>query len=132
ALAILDATEGRLDKARTEYQRAIELDPSNANAHLDYGTVLPLKQALAETLEAVQLDPDNASAQNNLVAFYLDLGQYAQALPHAEALLRLDPRSVDSAFVLALNYALLHRNEDAAKVFDGAQPDTPLGKALVA
>jgi TolB-like protein len=131
-LANLDSTEVELAKARAEYKRAIKLDPSNAGAHLDYGTVLPLKQALAETLEAVQLDPDDASAQNNLASFYLDLGQYVKALPHTEALLRLDPHSADSALVLALNYTLLHRNEDAAKAFDGVQPNTQLGKALVA
>jgi tetratricopeptide (TPR) repeat protein len=80
----------------------------------------------------VQLDPDNATAQNNLVVFYLDLGQYAQALPHAEALLRRNPHIPDNAFGLAFNYTLLHRNEDAAKAFDLAQPDTPLGKVLIA
>jgi serine/threonine-protein kinase len=132
ALASLDATEGELAKAQAEYKRAIELDPSNAIAHLDYGAVLPLRQGLAETLEAAQLDPDNAIAQNNLAVLYLDVGQYVQALQPAQALLRLDPHNVDSAFGLALNYALLHRNEDAAKAFDRVQPDTQLGKALVA
>ncbi|MGH8118689.1 MAG: hypothetical protein ACREPY_16940 [Rhodanobacteraceae bacterium] len=34
--------------------------------------------------------------------------------------------------MLALSYSLLHRDEDAVKAFDLAQPDTPLAKALVA
>jgi len=132
ALATADVAEGKLAKAKAGYQRAIELDPSNATAHLNYAFMLPMQQALAETLEAVQLDPGNAAAQNNLVVGYCDLGEYAQALPHIQALLRLDPHSADSALTLALTYALLHRNAEAVKAFDLVQPETPLGKALVA
>jgi tetratricopeptide (TPR) repeat protein len=99
---------------------------------MDYGLVLPLKQALAQELEAVQLDPRNATAQNNLANAYLDLGKYAPALPHLLALMKLAPHSADTVMVLALNYSLLHRDEDAVRAFDLAQPDTPLAKALVA
>jgi len=132
ALAITDVTEGKRAEARAGYQRAIELDPSNATAHLNYAVMLPMQQALAETLEAVQLDPGNATAQNDLAVGYLDLGEYAQALPHIQALLRLDPHSADSALTLALTHALLHRNAEAVQAFDLVQPETPLGKALVA
>jgi TolB-like protein/Tfp pilus assembly protein PilF len=131
-LAITDVTEGKRAEAKAGYQRALELDPSNALAHVAYGTMLPMQQGLAQTLEAVQLDPDYASAQNDLAAIYLDLGEYAQAVPPAQALLRLDPHSADSALGLALTYALLHRYAEAVKVFDLAQPETPLAKALIA
>ena len=131
-LANVDATEGDFTKAKSEYQRAIGLDPSSANAHLDYGTVLPLKEGQTEVLKAVQLDPDNITAQNNLAQNYLDLGQYAQALPHIQAVSRLDPHSPDNAFTLAQVYGLLHRNKDAVKAFDLVTPDTELGKAIVA
>jgi len=132
ALAIADAAEGKLAKAKASFRHAIELDPSNANAHLDYALMLPMQQQLAETLEAVQLDPGNATAQGNLTNDYLDLGAYAQAVPPAQATLRLDPHSADSALGLALNYALLHRDAEAVKAFDLAQPETPLAKALIA
>ena len=132
ALAVADRAEGKRAEARAGFQRAIELDPSNATAHLNYANVLPMQQYLAQTLEAVQLDPGNAPAQNDLAVASLDLGEYAQALPPLQALLRLDPHSVDSAFLLALTYALLHRNAEAVKAFDLAQPETPLAEALVA
>jgi len=132
ALASADLSEGRNAEARKGFQRAIALDPSNATAHLDYAILLPPKQALAQTLEAAQLDPDLATVQNNLATNYLDLGDYAQALAPSLALVRLSPHSVGSAFGLAQVYALLHRNQDAAKAFDLVQPDTPLGKQLVA
>jgi TolB-like protein/cytochrome c-type biogenesis protein CcmH/NrfG len=127
-----DATEGRNAEAKTYYQRALALDPSNVNAHLYYATMLPLQQAGAQTLEAVQLDPDSAAAQNDLVTGELDLGEYAQALAPAQALMRLDPTSADSAMNLVLVYSLLHRDDDAVKAFDLSQPKTELATALVA
>jgi Tfp pilus assembly protein PilF len=131
-IAVADQAEGKRAEARAGFQRAIELDPSNAIAHSDYANMLPMQQALAETLEAAQLDPANATAQNNLVVYSLDLGEYAQALPPAQTLLRLDPHSADSALTLAEIDALLHRDAEAVKAFDLAQPETPLAKALIA
>jgi TolB-like protein/cytochrome c-type biogenesis protein CcmH/NrfG len=132
ALANVDATEGHNAEAISGYERVLVLDPSNAIAHLDYALMLPPEPSLVQSREAARLDPENATAQNNLVLAYLDLGQYRNAIPAAQALMRLSPQSVDSAFALAGNYALLHRNEDAVKAFDLVKPDTLLGKQLVA
>ncbi|HEX6613180.1 MAG TPA: tetratricopeptide repeat protein [Rhodanobacteraceae bacterium] len=131
-LAIVDMATGKRVEAKAQYERALAIDPSNAIAHLDYALVLPMQQEVAQTLEAVQLDPDNATAQNNLATGELDLGEYAQALTPARALVRLDPTSAESAMGLALVYSLLHRDADAVKAFDLVQPNTELGKALVA
>ena len=130
--ANIDATEGHNAKARAGYERALQIDPSNTTAHMDYAMLLPPEQSLRQTLEAVRLDPEHATAQNNLALAYLDLGEYQNALPASLALMRLVPESPDSAFGLAMNYALLRRNEDAVKAFDLATPTTPLARQLVA
>jgi TolB-like protein/cytochrome c-type biogenesis protein CcmH/NrfG len=127
-----DSSEGKIAQATAKYERALEIDPSDAVAHLDYGTVLPLQQALAQTLEAAQLDPQNAAAQNDLSTFYLDLGEYQQALASGLALVKLSPNSADAVLNLALIYSLLHRKQDAVNAFDLAQPDTDIGKTLIA
>ena len=132
ALVALGSADASNAEAKSYFERALAIDPSNANAHLDYATVLPLQQDLAQEQEAVQLDPDSASAQGNLAVMELDLGKYAQALAPVQALMRLDPTSADSALGLAEIYALLHRDADAVKAFDLAQPKTDLAKALVA
>jgi len=131
-LANADATDRQIAKAKVAYERALEIDPSNAGAHMDYALALPLEQNLAQTQEAVMLDPDSATAQGNLADTYLDLGQYAQALPPADTLMKLAPDSPDSAFTLALVYRLLHQNEAAMRAFDLAQPSAPQDKQLVA
>ncbi|HWG67605.1 MAG TPA: tetratricopeptide repeat protein, partial [Rhodanobacteraceae bacterium] len=132
ALANADLFEGRNTDARKGFQRAIELDPSNAAAHLDYGLLLPPKEARAETLESARLDPDNAATQNNLATQYMDLGEYQNALAPGLALVKLAPHSVSAAFGLAQNYALLHRDRDAVEAFDLVYPETALGKQLAA
>ncbi|HXE76712.1 MAG TPA: tetratricopeptide repeat protein [Rhodanobacter sp.] len=132
ALANADSSEGHKVKAIAGYERALRIDPSNATAHLDYAVMLPLKQALAENLKAVQLDPQNATAQNNLANQYLNLGEYPQALPASQAALRLAPHSADTAFNLAMNYALLHRDQDAVHAFELIQPATLLDQQLAA
>ncbi|HEX5354191.1 MAG TPA: tetratricopeptide repeat protein [Rhodanobacteraceae bacterium] len=132
ALGNAEAAQRNDAKARTEYERALAIDPSNAGAHSDYGNMLPYKQGLAQYLKAVQLDPANVNAQNNVALIYMDLGKYRQELAYSKALVRLAPRSVAAALGLAQNYALLHQNEDAVKAFDKVQPDTGLGKAMVA
>jgi len=132
ALANADSSEGHKVKAIAGYERALRIDPSSATAHLDYAVMLPLKQALAENLKAVQLDPQNATAQNNLANQYLNLGEYPQALPASQAALRLAPHSADTAFNLAMNYALLHRDQDAVHAFELIQPATLLDQQLAA
>ncbi len=132
ALAAADLLEGRNAEALQDFRRGIELDPSNAAAHLDYALLLPPKAALAEQLKAVRLDPDNATAQNNLAASYMNLGEYQKALAPSLAQAKLAPHSISAAFGLAVNYALLHRDRDAAEAFDLVHPDTALGKQLVA
>ncbi|MGH8403552.1 MAG: hypothetical protein ACRESO_09150, partial [Gammaproteobacteria bacterium] len=133
----LGAADGSADppdfaKARTEYRKALSLDPSNAAAHSDYGNALPLKPALAQAQEATLLDPANAAAWSNLALYAQDLGDWAQEITAIEVLLRLDPTDVDSAFGLAYAYQQLHRYDKMVAAFDRVQPATVVDKEQVA
>ncbi|TAN08300.1 MAG: hypothetical protein EPN36_00385 [Rhodanobacteraceae bacterium] len=118
-------------KAKAEFQKALALDPSNAGAHLDYGLVLPLKQNVAEQQEATQLDPDNASAWNNLATDDQDLGDWAQVVTATQALVRLDPASVDGAFYLAYAYQQLHQYAKMVAAFDLVKPGNAVDQEQV-
>ncbi|MCE5232769.1 MAG: hypothetical protein ABFC67_08575 [Mizugakiibacter sp.] len=118
-------------KARDDLRKALALDPSNADAHFDYGTLLPLKQAMAEDQEATQLDPDNATAWNNLAVDNLDLGNWAQMVTAAQAMIRLDPADVDGAFGLAYAYQQLHQYDKMVAAFDLVKPATSVDQEQV-
>ncbi|MGB9429133.1 MAG: hypothetical protein WCC11_04550 [Gammaproteobacteria bacterium] len=131
ALGLLDIFENHSAQAKAEFDQALFIDPSDAAAHVDYGLILPLKQALAHDQTAVLLDPGNDAAQNNLAADYLDLELYEQALPPMLAVIRISPDQIDSAFILAFIYRTLQRNQDMVNAFDLVKPSTPLDKQLV-
>ncbi len=132
AMGNVDSIDLKPERARAEFRQALALDPSNEAAHLDYGTVLPLKQAVAQEQEATLLDPNNVGAWNNLATYVQDLGDYAQETTAAEALLRLDPTGVDSAFGLAFAYQQLRQLPMAVKAFDRVQPANAPDRAQVA
>jgi TolB-like protein len=120
-----------LAKAKAELQKVLALDPSNVSAHIDYGNLLPLKQAVAQTQEATRLDPDNAVAWNNLATLDQDLGDWAQSVTAAQALVRLDPASVDGAFYLAYAYQQLHQYDPMVAAFDLVKAATPVDREQV-
>ncbi|MGH8233916.1 MAG: tetratricopeptide repeat protein [Rhodanobacteraceae bacterium] len=134
ALGSADASTDPPDiaKAKAEFQKALALDPSNAGAHLAYGNVLPLKLGLAQAQEATMLDPADAVAWNNLAVDAQDLGDWVQMITAAEALLRLNPTDVDSAFQLAYAYQQLHQSDKMLAAFDLVKPATAVDKQQVA
>ncbi|WHZ19573.1 MAG: Adenylate cyclase [Rhodanobacteraceae bacterium] len=131
ALGLADANDNRIAEAKTEFERALAIDPSNAGAHMNFGLVLPLKQALVQEQEAARLDPDDTLAQNNLAVLYQDLGDWPQMVAALQALNKLSPHEIDAAFGFALAYTQMKRGEDAVKAFDLVQPATALDKQLV-
>lgn len=126
-----DNADGHITEARAEYEHAIRLDPNNARAHLDYGTVLPLEQDLVQTREAARLDPDSASTQNNLATIHQEMGDWQGMVQAGEALRRLSPHGTDAAFYLAFAYHRLQRGEDAVKAFDPARATNPTDRQLL-
>jgi len=133
-LGILDSDTNPPDmaKAKQEYQKALALDPSNVAGHLNYGLILPLKQQLAETQEATLLDPDNAVAWNNLATTAQDLGDWAGMIKAAQAMIRLNPQGVDSAFYLAYAYQQLRQDAKMVAAFDLVKPANAVDQQQVA
>ncbi|MEO5589383.1 MAG: protein kinase [Gemmatimonadaceae bacterium] len=103
-------------------KRAIELDPSSADAHASIGfTKLnwdwDWKGAARELRRAIQLNPNHETAHRWLSAFLAGIGKDDEAMPIALRAADLDPISVLPLMNLGIIHFLAGRNEDATREF---------------
>lgn len=83
---------GNIQEALGEYQRAVELDPDNAEAQNALGLVLHLSfrrpaEAIEHYQKALEVRPTFSEARTNLGNVYLDQGQYDAAIKIYEQVL---------------------------------------------
>jgi len=134
---------GRSGDAKTQYQKAIALDPKMGPAYLNLGLTL-LQSSPAEAVEPLQhaadLLPDRARPKFLLATALERTGKLNDAIAQYQAAEKLDGKDFDTHISLAL--ALLHANRpaDALPEFRSAlalQPDSAeahlgLGQCLIA
>jgi len=81
--------------AEIEFQRAIELNPNNANIHLIYSSFLDMmgrpEEARAEIERALELDPLNFFAQGVYGLHLFNLRQHDEAIAYFRNTLRTEP-----------------------------------------
>lgn len=105
-LAVIYERRDELDKAQQYLEEAIRLDPNMEQAHVKLGTYAFNRDESGEALEhfnkAVELDPDDPVARRYLALLYAEvLGQTNEAIPHLEALTRIEPNVPQHWFSLA-------------------------------
>ncbi|HYU27262.1 MAG TPA: tetratricopeptide repeat protein [Thermoanaerobaculia bacterium] len=102
-------------EARAAYQRAIELDPDHADAHVNLGRMLHEEGAPAAAEQhyrrALDADPEHPTAAFNLGVALEDLGRIREALEAYERAVVLDPENCDVHYNLA---GILERRGDKA------------------
>ncbi|MBV8170700.1 MAG: winged helix-turn-helix domain-containing protein [Candidatus Eremiobacteraeota bacterium] len=122
---IFDQVHKDVKAARAEYERAIELNPSNAVAHLWYGVLLYREDQVAaghDQLEAAeQLDP-TAPAVSRWLAMddYLNR-RYERAIALYRQTLDLSPSDDEAAVMLGLAYEGMHDYPAALRSFKRAE-----------
>ncbi len=86
-------------KALQDFNRAIEIDPTRANAYVGRGNTLSTlgryKEALKDYDIAIEIDPKVANAYVNRGSAYSHLTQYEKAIADYEKGLELDPEIDD-------------------------------------
>jgi TolB-like protein/Tfp pilus assembly protein PilF len=95
--------------AEKEFRRALEINPSLADAHAHYGWYLHLfgrnDEALAEGKKAEEVAPLSAIHAALMGWMYGEVGQPDKAIEEARKALDLDPNSPDGLYVLSSVYA---------------------------
>ena len=99
------------------YQKALELEQSNASTFLGQGVALGklerYEEALASFEKAIDLDPESVDAWKNRGAALGSLERYEEALESLQKALGLDPESVDAWVLRGGSLYKLGRYEDA-------------------
>lgn len=126
--------------AEHEHRRALELNPSDANAHFFYSNSYLSAfgrhdEAIAEMKAAVELDPLSLPTQSFLGRTYLWARRYDEALAQFQTVNRLDPNFAINHERLAHLYTYTGKFGDAideetkARMLAGEDPKAALAKA---
>jgi arylsulfatase A-like enzyme/Tfp pilus assembly protein PilF len=98
------AQSGRTKEAIATFERALSIDPSNAAAKANLGTVYLMvrdyRRGRALMEEALALDPDVSRAHNALGVIAAETGHAAEAIAHWKRAVELNPREWDTLFNL--------------------------------
>jgi TolB-like protein/tetratricopeptide (TPR) repeat protein len=105
------------DKAEVEARKAIELDPSSADAHAALSVTLQyldeFKESVEEAEKAIQINPNAAEAYFALGFTHCTEGRIEQGLSYFWKALELDPLSVQKARILANALGIVGKGEEA-------------------
>lgn len=118
---------GRLDRVEEaigHYSRAIELNPSVAEAHNNLATAVMrtgrVEEALAEFQRAIELDPLYGDAHVNLGNALLQLDRLAEAIPHYQRGLAIKPDDAETHYNLGVALLGTGRGDQAISHFQRA------------
>ena len=112
-----DQDSGDADRAEAAYRRALELDPTLANAITNLGNLMYRRGRLEEAenfyIRALQVDPEQPEAFYNLGFLLYDRGDTASAVLNFRRALRSDPAFADAHFNLAMALSDLEKHDEA-------------------
>ena len=103
-----------MDEAITEFRKAIEIQPDDAEAHNDLGITLQAKgqldEAIAEYRKALQIQPDDADGHCNLGIALQDKGQLDEAITEYRKALQIQPDDAEARINLGFTLDLAERD----------------------
>ena len=131
---LLRANAGFYEQAEAEYQRAIDLDPSNGDAYRRLGQVYErnnrLDQAQTAFEKAAEVDPNYFKVYQDLGAYYSARGNDREAVHQYEKCVQLAPDEPDAHRVLGTAYQNVARYTDAERELRKAAGLAPTPGAL--
>ncbi len=140
ARALALATAWKWSEAEPEFQRAIELNPNNSNAHYFYalaylGPENRLDEAQAQYRTALSLDPLSSIINTNYAVLLMETKHYPESLAQFQKVLERDPNFGPAHYKLSQFYATTARFHEAVselrKVFSKPIPVTDDAKGYL-
>lgn len=102
-------SQGRLDEAKAQYQKALASFPESADAHGGLGSLYfkegHLDEAINEYQKALEISSDLVEVHNNLGRCLLHEGRVDEAIAQFEMIVQLRPGSVNYRNALGAAYA---------------------------
>src|SRR5215470_1990414 len=109
---------GNVQVARSEFERAVQLNPNLSLAHFYYGCLLhmerhTLNDAIREMRLAQELDPFSLQPRHVLRNLYYVSGDYGKAIAEAETILKTDPNNLETHYWLSNIYLTMKQYDSA-------------------
>lgn len=121
---------GRLEEARRDLERAVEINPASPDARLTRGTYRLQTRQFAAALEdfdrAIAIDPAYASAYNQRCVVRAELRRFGDALQDCERAVKLNPADDVAWINRGAVYRELGRPQDAVASFERALALKPM------
>lgn len=115
---VADGT-GQYREAATEYQRALDLEPSNESAYVGLALAYEHQGAINEAEQtyqrAIEAHPNSPYSYNSLGTFYLRRDQYDKAVQMFQKVIALAPEGYGAYVNLGATYVNMGRYADAVE-----------------
>lgn len=113
------------EKARQDLEKAIELNPKNAEAHDDLGVIYAKQQQYAEAIRhfssTIRYDPSYQKGYHNLAMAYFLVEQDNLALEAVDKALELNPQDRNSVLLKAEILTVLGKTQEAQALREDAE-----------
>lgn len=101
---------GTVDKAISEFEKALQLNPGHIRAHNNLGRLYAVRgnfdEAIVHFKQALAINPRYGRARNNLGGAYLQKGDYDSAIVEIQRSLAVNPNNANAHNNIALAYYL--------------------------
>jgi serine/threonine-protein kinase len=116
-LGLLNIGTGKYEEAATEFQRALQLEPTNDDAAIGlaraYASLNRLNEAEETYQHAIKLRPNHYKTYAWLGFFYIQQAQYEKAAEIYQKLTSLAPENPEGYYNLGAAYLFLGRDQEA-------------------